>query len=500
MPANTPNVGVRALFNPTDTASVMIANMSTIGGVFTPGTDIDRSYFPHDTPVAFRTDNALALTACGTTGTLAQTVNQIIEAGITATIVAVVPDILVGDTAIEQMAKMVGVPSAWTGAWALTKAAQETGIRPGILIAPGFTSQRPFGVTGATLSGASGTGEGATITFSPTGATGTVALVDGEFAVTITNPGNYATGTPITATLSGCGSGATATVEAGAYPNPVIAAFDAICNKLGITVAIGDAPSANYEAALQWCGDWSTSMNIIANAQGVAYSVGGEPVVFDSAASIAARIVATDQAYGAPYYNPGNQALVGILGPSRSVEFNPGDPSCEANTLLQGGCNCVVNLNTNAISLAGSGPSGKTFWGFLNTYSDPNWRMINVIRTRKAIIDALPRALLKYIGQNLGPALATVIVQSISAFLSELAALPVPAVLPGSNVYYDPTLNDSAGLRVGGLVIDANWAETPALLDLQLYTASNPKSFTILSSDIQAALTQAGVQGTLPTS
>ena len=56
--------------------------------------------------------------------------------------------------------------------------------------------------------------------------------------------------------------------------------------------------------------------------------------------------------------------------------------------------------------------------------------MINVIRTRKAIIDALPRALLKYIGQNLGPALVTVIVQSIQAFLSELAALPVPAVLP----------------------------------------------------------------------
>jgi phage tail sheath protein FI len=425
MPANTPNVGVRALFDPTDTASVMIANMSTIGGVFTPATDIDRTYFPADTPVSFRTSDATALAAVGTSGTLAQTVNQIIEAGIDATITAVVPNILATDTATQQMAKMVGVPASWTGAWALTKAQQETGVRPGILIAPGFTTQRP-----------------------------------------------------------------------GNMPNPVMTAFDAICDKLGIAVAIGDAPSANMAAALLWAADFSTSMNVIANAQGAAYSVGGLPVNFDSAAAIAALMIKTDMDYGAPYYNPGNQALTGILGPSRSVEFNPADPSCEANTLLQGGCNCIVNLATNRVQ--SGGPSGKTFWGFLNTYTDPNWRMINVIRTRKAIIDALPRALLKYIGQNLGPALVTVIVQSIQAFLSELAALPVPAVLPGSQVYYDPTLNDAAGLRVGGLVIDAKWAETPALLDLQLYTASNPASFTILSSQIQAALTQAGVQGTLP--
>ena len=106
MPANTPNVGVRALFDPTDTASVLITNMSTIGGVFTPATDIDRSYFPPDTPVAFRTDDSAALTAIGTSGTLAQTVNQIVGAGLTATVTAVVPNILTADTADQKMAKM----------------------------------------------------------------------------------------------------------------------------------------------------------------------------------------------------------------------------------------------------------------------------------------------------------------------------------------------------------------------------------------------------------
>jgi phage tail sheath protein FI len=424
MTANTPNVGVRTLFNPTSTTDVMIANMSTIGGVFTPGVGIDRSYFSPDTPIAFRTDDSAALTAIGTdpTSTLFQAVNQIIDAGVTATMVASVPDILATDTADQQMAKMVGVGSSWSGAYALLKAQQETGIRPGLLIAPGFASQRP---------------------------------------------GNAA--------------------------NPVMAAFDGICNKLGIAMAIGDAPSASQTAALTWAADWSASMNIIGNAQGVALEQGGEPVIFDSAASIAALIVSNDQNMGAPYYNPGNNALVGILGPSRSVEFNPSDPSCEANVLLQGGCNCIVNTAINRIASNG----GTTFWGFLNTYDDPDWRMINVIRTRKAILDALPRALLKYAGQNLGVALVTVIVQSIQAFLNELIALPVPALLPGATVTYDPNLNDAESLRVGGLVLDANWAETPALLDLQIYTGGQPSSFTILSSEIQAALTQAAVSGTL---
>lgn len=426
MPANTPNVGVRTLFDPTDVTSVLIANMSVIGGVFTPGAGIDRGFFPPDTPVLFRTSNAAALAAIGTdpTSTLYQSVNQVIAQGVDATIIAVVPDLLANDTADQKMAKMVGVPSSWSGAWALTKAQQETGLRPGLLIGPNYVASRP-----------------------------------------------------------------------GTQKNPLATAFDAICTKLGIAVAVCDAPSSNAAAAMLWAADFSTSMNIIATGQGASISQGGVPTVFDSAASIAALIVANDQNMGAPYYNPGNHALTGILGPSRSVEFNPSDPSCEVNMMLQAGVNCIVNTATNRIS--SSGPTGNTFWGFLNTYDDPDWRMINVIRTRKAILDALPTALLKYTGQNLGVALVTVIVQSIQAFLNELMALPVPAILPGATVTYDPTLNDAAGLRVGGLVIKANWAETPALLDLQIYTGGNPASFTILNSQIAAALTQAGVTGTL---
>ncbi len=64
MPANTPNVGVRTLLNRIDTSPVLIADMSPVGGVFTPGVDpanvIDRTIFPPEQPVLFSTADSAA--------------------------------------------------------------------------------------------------------------------------------------------------------------------------------------------------------------------------------------------------------------------------------------------------------------------------------------------------------------------------------------------------------------------------------------------------------
>ena len=54
-----------------------------------------------------------------------------------------------------------------------------------------------------------------------------------------------------------------------------------------------------------------------------------------------------------------------------------------------------------------------------------------------------------------------------------------------------------AVLRVGGLVFSAYWEESPALVDLQIYTGRREQSFDILASEIQAAMAQYNVSGTL---
>ncbi|MCC3246128.1 hypothetical protein LG047_12490 [Methylocystis sp. WRRC1] len=425
MPATTPNVGVRTFLDRIDKVPFLIADMSTIGGVFTPGTGIDRAKFPVDTPVHFTTDDADMIAAAGT-GTLKQTIDACIASGVVASIVAVVPDILADDTVVQSMTKMVGDATAKTGAWALLEAQAETGSVPDILIAPNFSSLRP---------------------------------------------GNAA--------------------------NPIVTAFDAICERLITPVVVADTPSADKTVAVEWAADWADTLNVIPVGQGVRVSLNGLPITRAASPYVAALMVKTDKAMGGPYYNPGNQPLMGILGPSRAVSVNISDPDSEANWLLQRGVNSIVQLEKNRTSRSVNSPQGKIFWGFFNSSDDPLWRMINVVRTRKAIREVIPRTLVKYIGKNIGSHLAVVLRQSVLDFLGELASLPEPAILPGYEVRWDRDLNSNAVMRVGGLVFSAYWEESPALVDLQIYTGRREASFDILATEIQAAMAQYNVTGQL---
>ena len=425
MPTATPHVGVRTFLNRTDETSFIIADMSTIGGSFT-APECDRDMFPPDTPVHFTTDDKEVIQAIGQTGTLKHTVDAIIAEGITASIVATVPDIQPGDDAETQMSKIVGSQSNQTGIWSMLAAQDETGAEPDLLIAPGFTSQRP-----------------------------------------------------------------------GDAANPVATAMDGICDKIITAVGICDTPSSDKTSAIEWTADFAETMNLIACGQAVRISENGLPVIRPASPSIAALIAKTDKLLGGPYYNPGNQALKGILGPNRSVSFRIDDPDCEANFLLQRGVNCFVQLEKNRTARSVNSPQGKTFWGFLNTCSDPLWRAINVVRTRKAVRKVLPRTLVRYIGQNLGSHLVTVIIQSLDNFLSELMGLPEPAIL-GGQVRWDRELNNNANMRVGGLVISMDFEEAPPLLDLQVYMGRYPAAFTILADEIEATMRQYNVSGLLP--
>ncbi len=420
MPTQTPHVGVRTFLSQTEAQPFIIADMSTIGGVFTPGTGIDRSKFPVNTPVHFLTNDAEMVTAAGT-GTLREQIDACTAEGIVASVVACVPDIQTNDTTDQKMAKMLGSSSSMTGIWAMLGALSETGVEPDILVAPGFTSTRP---------------------------------------------GNAA--------------------------NPIATAMDALSERIITAIGVCDVPSSNKEAAAEWAADFTETMNLVAIGQGVRVSEGGLPVVKNAAPHIASLIVRTDKEMGGPYYNPGNRALKGILGPSRSVNFSISDPDSEANWLLQRGVNSLVQIEKSRTSRSVNSPQGKTFWGFFNTSNDPLWRAINVVRTRKAVREVIPRTLVKYQGKNLGAHLAIKIMQSLDDFIRELESLPEPTVL-GHKVTFDPNLNSNAGLRVGGLAIKLDFEEAPPLVDQQIYLGRYEYAFNILRDEITAAMSQYNV-------
>ncbi|MCF4125051.1 hypothetical protein [Methylobacterium sp. SyP6R] len=424
MPATTPHVGVRTFLNRTEKAPFIIADMATIGGAFT-ATGVNRTLFPPDYPVLFTTDDAEMVAGAGTSGTLRKTIDACINAGIVASIQAVVPDMTGATTLEQQMAKIVGSPSARTGLYALLSGQGETGVEADLIIAPDYTMQR-----------------------------------------------------------------------LGSAANPAATAIDAICERLPTAMGVCLTPSSTKEAAAEWAADFATSLNIIAVGQAARESVNGVPIVRDSAPHVAALISKTDKARGGPYYNPGNQALGGILGPDRAVSFSISDPDCEANYLIQRGVNSIVQIEKNRTSRASNSPQGKTFWGFFNTSNDPLWRAINVVRTRKAVREVIPRTLVKYVGQNLGTHVGVILLQSLDDFLSELKGLPEPAIL-GGEVRWERNLNTNAVLRTGGFAVTLNFEEAPPITDIQVYTGRYEAAFNILADEIQQAMSQYGVSGQL---
>lgn len=424
MPATTPHVGVRTFLNRTEKQPLIIADLSTSGGAFTPGTGINRTLFPPDVPVHFTTDDADMVAGAGT-GTLRQTIDACIAEGVVASIVASVPDLTGATTLEQQMAKMVGSPSARTGLYSLLSAQGETGVEPDNIICPGFTSQR-----------------------------------------------------------------------LGSAANPAATAIDAICERLPTAMGFCMTPSSTKEAAVEWAADFTETLNIVAIGQAGRVSVEGVPIVRDIAPHIAALMVRTDKAMGGPYYNPGNQALKGILGPDRAVGFSISDPDCEANYLIQRGVNSIVQIDKSRTSRASNSPQGKTFWGFFNTSNDPLWRAINVVRTRKAVREVIPRTLVKYIGKNLGAHIGVTLLQALEDFISELKSLPEPAIL-GGRVQWDRTLNSNAVLRTGGFVVTLDFEEAPPITDIQVYTGRYEAAFNILADEIQTSMSQYGVAGQL---
>jgi uncharacterized protein len=280
-----------------------------------------------------------------------------------------------------------------------------------------------------------------------------------------------------------------------AAANPATTALDAICELLLTAIAVCDTPSTNKTDAVEWAADFSGSLNIVACGQAVrVFTAGGAIVTRPASATLAALIVKTDKEAGGPWRNPGNQDVKGILGPNRAVNFSISDPDCEANFMIQRGVNSLVQIEKNRTSRSANSPQGKNFWGFFTTSNDPLWRAINVIRTRKAIREVIPRTLVKYAGKNLGAHLVTTIASALQEFLDELKAMPEAPIL-GGNVSWPKDLNSNATLRVGGLVFRADWEEAPPVTDIQVYTGRYEKAFDILRSEVSASMRAYGVSG-----
>ncbi|WP_375649151.1 phage tail sheath subtilisin-like domain-containing protein [Bartonella sp. MU70NMGDW] len=260
------------------------AVQSAVIGIVGTAPDADEQAFPLNTPVLVTgsLSQAAKLDKTGKRqGTLPNALDLIFKQ---VGAIVVVVRVNEGDNENATLTNVLGgvnANGAYEGVHALIGAGSIVGQTPRILIAPGFTHQRPSSVN-----------------------------------------------------IEENGTGATA--------NPVAAELIGIAERLRAIVVL-DAPNTTDEAALSAAKDFDSKRVILIDPF-VKVNRDGKIIEQPASAAVAGVIAKTDFTHGF-WHSPSNKVINGIVGTARPIDFSIGDRSSRANLLNEQNITTIIREN-----------------------------------------------------------------------------------------------------------------------------------------------------------
>jgi phage tail sheath protein FI len=444
--------GVEVLEINDGSRTISIASSSVIGIIGT-APNADPAAFPLNTPVLVagsRVEAAklVALTTSADNGTLPDAIDSIFDQS-KAVLIVVRVDADVDPAA--QLAKLIGGVDAngnYLGVQAFVGAEHVTGYKPRILLAPGFTHTRVSnGVSTLAINNAGAGYTDGTYALVATGGGGgtgvaaTATVAGGKVtAVEITKNGSGYTAVPTFALPAGAGAGttqATFTATTGTVANAVVAEMLGIAESLR-AVIIADAPSTNDVDAIAYAGDFDSRRVYLVEPKVTKTDSSGNNVTAFTSAHTAGLIAKSDNERGF-WWSPSNQAINGVTGTARVIDFTMGDTTCRANLLNAKNVNVVIRQN------------GYRLWGNRTLSSDAKWTFLCVVRTADIIADSLMAAHLWAVDQGITKNYVNDVVEGVNAFLRNLVAR---GAILGGQCWADPDLNTPDQIAAGAIAFD----------------------------------------------
>lgn len=263
--------------------------------------------------------------------------------------------------------------------------------------------------------------------------------------------------------------------------NAVATAASAVANKIIDCIVFADTPVTTREAAIEWAADFASAMNVVAcYPQGIV-NLGAGNVTRSLSPHVAAAMIRRDKEVGNPYKAFWNRPLQGILGPSVPVGYTDGEISSDANVLNQAGVGTIIE--------------GRHLWAPFTTATDPTvapWRSIKKIRTRRAVEKSVLRPMRQYLSEDVHPDTVSLVYRALDQFMSDLVTLKA---IISYEILWSKSMNPASLLEAGALRVKMRFAETPDLVDLQIYDEPMPEAFDVLGAAIAASLSQLGLGG-----
>lgn len=450
---------------------------SSVIGIIGTAPDADEVAFPLNETVQIA-GSPSAAAALGKAGTLLDGLDGILDNGSCVVHVTRVEE---GATVAETFGNIIGSQASKTGIWAWTKGRAKYGYGPKLLVAPGYTSQRPTNGLASVTVTAPGSGYvQATTTVTITGGGGTGAkaraVVDSTGKVTsivVTTPGYGYTAAP-TVTITGAGTLATATAVLGTVANPVVAEMLAYAGQNRAYV-IADGPGTNYADAVAYRNDWSDRRLIIVEGGAMVWDeVAAAAVLKPASARIAGGQAVFDEKRG--FWWPfSNQTLPGIVGVGRPIDWSFYSPNVEGQLLNEQGVSVIVH------------DEGYRVMGLRAATSNPKWRHFAVGRTADMVYESIERTMRWVVDRPFNVNLLTEIEESVNAYIRYLVRL---GALIGGKAWLDKSVNTPAELAAGHLTVDFD-LEPPAGLERLTFRARRNAGY--YEEMIDAAIRQAAL-------
>lgn len=416
---------------------------SSVIGIVGTAPDADALAFPLNTPVLIAGSRGEAAKLDiseeqSRAGTLPNAVDLILDQiGAVIVVIRVAEETTGPETIANILGGVDGSTGEYEGVHALLGAKSKLGVQPRILLAPGFTSERPQGVSGhGTITGGSGGANGifplAFTGGTGSGAAGTFTVSNGALtAITISKSGRYTVAPTFSFAASAGLTGAASTATLGVVANPVVAELVGIAERLK-AVIIADGPDSNDSAAIQYANDFG-SRRVYVVDPGVKVARGANIVVEPASPAVAGLIAKIDNDRGF-WWSPSNQNINGIVGTTRPIDFALGDASSRANLLNEQNVATIINED------------GYRLWGNRTLSSDPKFAFLSVVRTADIINDSILAAHLWAVDRNITKTYIDDVEESVNAYIRGLVAM---GALLGGKCYADPDLNTPASIAEG---------------------------------------------------
>lgn len=392
----------------------------------------------------------------GETGTLLDAINDIFSQAGRVSQRVIVVRVEQGVSMNDTLSNIIGSATAKTGMHAFRDAFTLFGVKPKILIAPGFTSVRPAdGVASISVDSAgAGYTSAPTVTITGDGsgaaATAVINSVTGELTeVVLTSAGfGYSSAPTITLTGGGATTQGEATAVLGTVANPVCVEFLALAEKFR-AVVFKDSPATSDADAITDRLDYDSD-RIWGVTPMVKVFKDGAPVSRPTSARCAGLQARVDYEEGF-WVSLSNHVLNGVVGTSRNIEHSIHDPSAESQLLNKQSVACIVR----------SPSGGFKVWGSRAMTSDTLSKFLSVRRSHDAIIESIEIASEPFIDRPFSVQTLVDIAETVNAALRRWMALGASL---GGRVWLDPSLNTKETWANGHLYISYD-AEGPAPIE-----------------------------------